>query len=469
MSDSNEFFDKEELDAIIERFKLSVEKNEPEYFESEELIAVSNYFLEQNNLPLAKKAIDLANEIYTDNEEVLILKISYNVASSNLNEAEKIAYDYIGTHPDTVDVRLILSSVLKSSGKFDEALDILKEAKNIDPDSPAVFTAFGLLYQAFGHYEKSNSYLKKALSINSDDISVFNVIITNYQISDKIEEGIEYLKGFIEENPFNKHAWCSLAFAYTFIDESEKAIEAYDYALAIDPSYTNALFAKGNTYYVDGDYENASKCFIETVNDPEYESLSYYFLGDINLRDNKTGLAADYFQKSIEKRPIQFQAYIGLTICLQMMGLFNDALRIIEDAERNHPKRSEIHHIKGTVLMDLERYNDAVKTLRQAVRLESDNEDVWLDLSEATYYESGINEALKILDEAEEMFDEENAMIVYRKAAFLFEEGKNQKAVSQLLRGLSIDAEMYTSIYSFNQDLEKNEIIQEIVTMFLNQ
>jgi tetratricopeptide (TPR) repeat protein len=119
--------------------------------------------------------------------------------------------------------------------------------------------------------------------------------------------------------------------------------------------------------------------------------------------------------------------------------------------------------------MDLERYNDAVKTLRQAVRLESDNEDVWLDLSEATYYESGINEALKILDEAEEMFDEENAMIVYRKAAFLFEEGKNQKAVSQLLRGLSIDAEMYTSIYSFNQDLEKNEIIQEIVTMFLNQ
>ena len=56
---------------------------------------------------------------------------------------------------------------------------------------------------------------------------------------------------------------------------SQKAIEAYDYALVIDPSYTNALFAKGNTYYVDGDYENASKCFIETVNDP---NMSRYLI-----------------------------------------------------------------------------------------------------------------------------------------------------------------------------------------------
>jgi len=119
--------------------------------------------------------------------------------------------------------------------------------------------------------------------------------------------------------------------------------------------------------------------------------------------------------------------------------------------------------------MNMEMYAEAIIEFRNALRADKENEAAWLDLSEAWHFRTGIDDAMNILIEAEEVLEDENALIAYRKTALLFEAGKNKEAVSQLLIGLSINAELYTTIYSYNNELENNEIIQEIVTMFLNQ
>ena len=49
-----------------------------------------------------------------------------------------------------------------------------------------------------------------------------------------------YLK-YLEEEPFSDSAWYNLGIIYNKLDLFEKAMEAYDYALAINSQNTFAL------------------------------------------------------------------------------------------------------------------------------------------------------------------------------------------------------------------------------------
>lgn len=248
-----------------------------------------------------------------------------------------------------------------------------------------------------------------------------------------------------------------------------KAIDAYDFALAIDPSFMPAMFGKGHSYMFAGDHLKAIDCFKETAETDGFKAASYLSLGEAYSQMNNYGLASDYYLKSIESDPSFNEARMGLAYCLYMMNLDEEALRHVDEAILNEPERSDAYQLKGTILMNLERYPEAAIEFRSAIRADKENDAAWLDLSETHHFMNGVSDALSILHEAEEVLESDNAMIVYRKAALLFEAGKDQEAVSQLLTGLSINAELYTSIYSYNKELENNEIIQEIVTMFLNQ
>ncbi len=85
-----------------------------------------------------------------------------------------------------------------------------------------------------------------------------------------------YLK-YLEEEPFSDSAWYNLGIIYNKLEQYEKAMEAYDYALAINSQNTFALFNKGNILSNLERYSEAIPVYHEYLeNEPDsFEAMTY--------------------------------------------------------------------------------------------------------------------------------------------------------------------------------------------------
>ena len=85
-----------------------------------------------------------------------------------------------------------------------------------------------------------------------------------------------YLK-YLEEEPFSDSAWYNLGIIYNKLESYEKAMEAYDYALAINSQNTFAIFNKGNILSNLERYTDAIPVYHEYLeNEPDsFEAMTY--------------------------------------------------------------------------------------------------------------------------------------------------------------------------------------------------
>lgn len=471
MSDSDDYFmgNDEMQNELVERFLNSIKYNNNEYFEPEELEIIIEALMQNEDYDNAKHAIDLGLQIYPDNEEILLLNIRYNLDEGLLNVAEKLANEFLNIYPENSEGYYMLGSVYSDMGQHDEAVTMFEKAIDIDPEAEHVFIALSMEYHLSGKYRKAIDSTKQILNKNPDSELAINQLVFIYQSYDEINEAVIFLRDFTDKNPLNHLAWFHLANMLNINNEPYKAIEAYDYALAIEPNFSLAIYGKGRSYMFAGELLKAAECFYETSFVDDLRAVSFLALGDAYSQMNNYSKATEFYLKSIEADPDFVDPEMGLAYCLFMMNLEEEALRHINKVLLKEPGRSEAHHLKGNILVDLDEFYQGILSFRDALKYDKELEDAWLDMSEAYHFVEGPEKAVKVLDEAEEVMENNNPLIAYRKAALLFELGRNQEAISQLFNGLSLDPDLYTTMYSYNEDLEKNEIIQEIVTMFLNQ
>lgn len=108
--------------------------------------------------------------------------------------------------------------------------------------------------------------------------------------------------------------------------------------------------------------------------------------------------ANEYVNEALAMRPSDSEAWL---LKCQVMSALDDepaALACSEMALRRAPRSSEIHYWRAAVLANMERYQDALKSLDRAFRCMSKG-DEWL--VEDLYYEKGtVLEAIGHCDEA---------------------------------------------------------------------
>ena len=88
-----------------------------------------------------------------------------------------------------------------------------------------------------------------------------------------------------------------------------------------------------------------------------------------------------------------------------------EAARLAEEAAREHPQAAELSHARGLALLGLGRTDAALDQLLEAVRLDPDLADAWLDAAELLIEEMGDElRGLDLLREAKRRFDDPRAL-----------------------------------------------------------
>ncbi len=121
--------------------------------------------------------------------------------------------------------------------------------KNFTPEPYRPQIDSSQYHQAMQQYSEAIALLQKGKSALADDTEVLNILLQAYVQSDRITEAIGEYERVTKANPDNKVNHYILGVLYRSAMNYEAAVVEFETAYKLDPTYSDALFDLGATYY----------------------------------------------------------------------------------------------------------------------------------------------------------------------------------------------------------------------------
>ncbi len=151
----------------------------------------------------------------------------------------------------------------------------------------------------------------------------------------------------------------------------ERAIRAYEKAIALDPKFVEAYNNLGVLYQERGLYEKALEVFEKGIEvAPTYEKI-FNNLGTLLLLRGRYGKAKEAFERALSINPRNLESHINLGIVLKKEGRWDQALESFRSALSLDPTHAETHYNIGLFYDQLGRRDLAIHHYEAFVELSS--------------------------------------------------------------------------------------------------
>jgi tetratricopeptide (TPR) repeat protein len=166
---------------------------------------------------------------------------------------------------------------------------------------------------------------------------------------------------------------------HLFMGKAHLNLEQYDMALAdfqaaadANPKLTFVHFNLGLTYLKKQDYEQARDEFLKDAAVEPDLALNYDELGDVYSLLQQDSDAEKSYREALRRDPRLVNSYVGLTKVYQRQEKYPQALSAIDAAGKLDPGRTDIHYLRGQVLIHLGRKEEGKKELEASVRIDNE-------------------------------------------------------------------------------------------------
>ena len=251
---------------------------------------------------------------------------------------------------------------LALAGKFDEALKKYDEALADDPYNPLILVGKSAVFKAQGKYAECADELKKALES-----------LSSWQVSKEDTERFNSFSAML-------HVLC--AEAYLYAEERENVFRELDAADSIREADAASLLVRANAHAQAKEWEKAGDllyraeewCFLH-----EDSMLTQVWLTKVHCAKEAGGIfappyAAEVYAKKTWRMPKgTAEELLERAGNLRKEGLLYDALRYYDAClEANPENRAHVLFLKGVVLEQLKRFDDAFSCYADALSANPD-------------------------------------------------------------------------------------------------
>ena len=167
---------------------------------------------------------------------------------------------------------------------------------------------------------------------------------------------------------------------HLFMGKAHLNLEQYDMALAdfqaaaeANPKLTFVHFNMGLAYLKKQDYERARDEFLKDAAVEPDLAFNYDQLGDVYSLMQQDSNAERSYHEALRRDPRLVNSYIGLAKTYQREQKYPQALTAIGSAGRLDPNRTDIHYLKGQVLIHMGRKEEGKKELEASVRIDNEH------------------------------------------------------------------------------------------------
>ncbi|MEP6674354.1 MAG: tetratricopeptide repeat protein [Ferruginibacter sp.] len=459
--------DREELKELLQQYANLKNGKSNSFLEEDSFIRIINHLDENEKLQDALEAADYAVGQYPYSSALLLKKADILIALRNyreamyaLEQAEILDSSDKDLYILKTDVFLALDQQEKAAGLLEAAIEKFDGEERVD-----LLFELADVYDDYENFEKVFDCLKMILEQEPVNEEALYKICFWTDFTGRNEEGIQLHKNIIEDHPYCELAWFNLAAAYQGLKLYEKAIDAYQYAIAIDEKFDYAYRNMGDAYLRLRKYKDAIEVLEKVLELSRPEDVIYEAIGHCYDKMKNFAQARFHYKKASHLNSEDSQLYYKIACTYISEGSWDSAMKTLEVAMRNHPLQPEYNLAMGQCCEQLGKTEDAITNFANVVRLRPKNVNGWTALLNCLYHFNYLEEALEYSIHAFDSTDKKPIFIFY-KSAILFAMGKSKEAKLILEEGMGKNPRLIKKFIEINPSLLRNQLVVDVIARF---
>ena len=442
--------------------------NENSYFDEAELEEIVDYYLDNDKL---ENAIDVANmgieqfqfstTFYQKKAEILLEMNLLNEALENLEMAATFS-------PTETSIYLLKADVYTLKGEYAKAVELVSLALEQADKSDRVdlYLELADVYEEWEKYYEVIDQLQNCLAIDPTNEEALNRLWFSTELTERYEESIAFHAHLVDEHPYNATAWYNLAHAYNGVANTEKALEAFEFVIAIDEEYDLAYIDAGDLLYKSKSYEKAIDFYLEAIEKGSARKEIYYQIAKAYQKIGKYVKAREFFKKSINIDPYYAKAFHRLGLNYLESNLPKNATSPLERAVKLDNRNYEYLNSLAASYFLNEEQELALDVYNRMLEINVEDKRIYLNIISILYEQGRVGDAIEIIDSAILLFAD-NADLFYIRTAFLYELGKKNEMFDTLLKGLEKNAEGYTQLFELLPEMQDDHAVMALIESYL--
>ncbi|MBC9912476.1 tetratricopeptide repeat protein [Chitinophaga varians] len=427
----NEDFD--DLRDLLQQFENLRAGKSHSFLDEDSFEQIIDYYDEQDEMPIALQAAEIAIEQFPYSSALLLKKANLLIETKKYKEALHLLDKAALLDRNDINLYILQTDVYLALNQHQKAADVLNE--QIDQfegeDKTELLLELADVYDDWEEFEKVFDCLKMALEHDPNNEEALHKICFWTEFTGRNEESIRLHTWIIDEHPFNHLAWFNLGTAYQGLKLYEKAIDAYQYAVAIDEKFDYAYRNMGDAYIRLRKYADAIEVLQKHLEIAKPEDVIYEAIGHCYERQRKYTQARYYYRKASHLSPNDDKLFYKIAVAYMMEENWDNAAKSLLNALKINKQSAEYNMSLGECYLQLGKEKDALLYFVNAVRIRPKSVQPWQELVKGLYVFGFLEEALDQLAAAEEKAGRKPVFQYYR-AAILIAQGKTKEGLLHL-------------------------------------
>ncbi len=366
---------------LIRRFEAMLQTNGSYFFDLEDYLTIIGHYVNSGNYNLAQKAINAGLQLYDQDIDILLYQAELYSLKDQLENAEYLLEELRFSDPDRLEIPMLESEIYSRQHMHKKAIDALHRALELPDAEPSeIYEMITVEHLYLDNYNEALDAAIQALKYDpGSSMSLYNAI-SCFDLINRTDDAIIFLENFLSKNPFSEVGWSLLTKKYIDKGEFEKALEAIDYAIAIDDKFLGAYYDKAFIYSKLRRYKEALIFYKMTLDIADPTAFTYYHIARIYQRMNDIDNASEYFLKAINEDPGHFKSWLKLVELKIENKEWQAALEIAKKASDivNH---EELFELLGDIYVHEKKWQEAIAAFEMSYKLSNGNLHIIIKLS----------------------------------------------------------------------------------------
>jgi len=293
------------------------------------------------------------------------------------------------------------------------AESVFKQALKLDPNYGPAEAGLGESYWYEYELTKQKRWVDAAEQACAKAIELGNAGAEGHLCLGTVENGTgqfekaaEQFHQAVQLDPVNDQAYRHLAEAYQNLNQPDKAEETFQRSIGVRPDYWRGYNALGGFYFSQAQYDKAQTMFEKAVTLRSNDYSDYSNLGAALIYEGKDEEATHALLQAIAIRPTGAayqnlaEAYLRLRRFDQVVRTLQEALKLDASDYQTWGNLGEAYYYGGNKPAAIDAYKKAVSMAEQNLKVNARDTDVLVDLANYWAILGDRRQSLDYLDRA---------------------------------------------------------------------
>lgn len=467
MSSNQSRQNREEIRELLRQYQNLKAGRSNSFLDEESFEKVIDYYDDLEDIPRALEAAETGIEQYPFSSVLLIKKADLFIASRRYHEALQILQQAEVLDSGNIHLYILKTDAYLALDQQQKAVSLLEAALERFDGDERIELLFELadVYDDYEEFDKIFDCLKIILEQDPVNEEALYKICFWTDFTGRNEESIKLHQKIIDEFPYCELAWFNLGAALQGLKLYEKAVDAYQYAIAIDEKFDYAYRNMGDAFIRMRKYKEAIEVLEKVIELSRPEDVIYEAIGHCYDRLRNFAQARFYYRKASHLNQEDSKLYYKIAGTYMNEGQWVQAAKHLETALNLQPAQPEYNLAMGECKMQLDDIRQAIHFFSNVVRLRPKNISSWEALIRCLFSAGYYEEALEQVDAAIKI-TEGKPIFYYYLSAVYFAMGKSKEALLQLEKSLMKAPKLLKKFVELNPSILQNQQVVDVIAKF---